>query len=471
MNLLTEFERALYEAAEQKIMWYNTHALPKMLESYRTFHSAIRNMIGLFEKKKLLLPDPYKKDKRVVSIALPESDEFTDAEGPTKLGIRLSDYESSLDFLCNYIQFNVESLGPDTIKKLFMFNSFLDWNNLNRSNNLSNNRYFGNVVIAVKNSTDTMSVGLLNNMLSVAAKSIDEINAELKKLTALHRQLYKIDVRKSIFNNPNFQSIYSTLNAQNGLNEIKKVFPKYMGKQRFYPDLIEELVQEDFGSSMESLRKTVLDSFQTELKKEEEKENKVDTRALLFGVIKIMQSFAPPLDIITQKIQENHELLQGESRSAFKKFYIAIRIAFGIQNKTIEYKIKCVDMQTQVEKAETIDYNKFIDGMLQRSRIFSSLGMKNSTLLSKLEGESEGAVLEYVQKRISDCQSLYGTLVGFDNFFKTEVAESNRSKVKGLKIDLDVIKNIILKANKYKAEYVSTVTTEEQMKKLGISNG
>ncbi len=471
MNLLTEFERTLYDAAEEKIIWYNTHALPKMLENYRTFHSAIRNMVDMFEKKKLLLPDPYKKDKRVVNVSLPESEEFTDAEGPTKLGIRLSDYESSLDFLCNYIQFNVESLGPDTIKKLFLFNSFLDWNNLNRSNNLSNNRYFGNMVIAVKNSTDTMSVGLLNNMLSVAAKSIDEINTELKKLTAIHRQLYKIEVRKNIFNNPDFTTIYNTLNAQNGLNEIKRVFPKYMGKQRFYPDLIEELVQEDFGSSMESLRKTALKAFQTELKKEEEKENKVDTRALLFDVVKIMQAFAPALDVITQKIQENHELLQGENRGVLRKLYASLRVAFGLQNKTIEYKIKSVDMLTQVEKPETIDYNKFVDGMLQRSRIFSSLGVKNSTLFTKLEDESEEAVLEYVQKRIGDCQSLYGTLVGFDNFFKTEVAEVNRPKVKGLKIDLDVIKNIILKANKYKAEYVSTVTTEEQMKKLGISNG
>ncbi len=470
MSVVNEFENVLYEAAEQKVAWYNSFALPKMLDNYRTFLTALRNMAGLFEKKKLLLPDPYKKDKKVVDISLPDAEDFTDSEGPTVFGIRFSDYESSLDFLCNYFQFTIEAFTPDVIKKLFTFNSFLDWNNLNSANNLSNNRYFGSIVISIKNGSDTMGVSVINNMLSVTAKSVNEINAELKKLTAVYRELYKIDVRKNIFDNPSFLSTYSKMNVENGLSEIKKVFSTHMDKKRFYPDLIEELVQEDFGSSKDELRKKALLAFQTVSEKKEEKENNVDTRAMLLEVVKILQAFAPTIDVITQKIQENHELLQSGKKTGLEKFVLAIRSALGMQGKAVEYKVKTMDMQTQIEKFEIIEYNKFLEGMIQRSRTFASLGSKNSPLSIKLEKESDEAILEFVQKRISDCQSLFGVLVGFDNFFKTEITDINRSKVKGLKIDLDVIKNTILKANKYKAEYVSAVTTEQQMKKLGITN-
>ncbi len=470
MNVENEFKNVLYDAAEKKVVWYNTAALPKMLEDYRIFHTAIENMTGIFEKKKLLVADPYKKDKRVADIMIPSTDEFPDSEGPSVLGIRLSDYESSLDFLCNYMQFTVEALQPERIKKLFAFNSFIEWSNIARPNSQSNSRYFSTIVNSIKNGTDTLTTSLLANLLSVAAKSIDDINAELKRLAALHRQLYKVDVRQNVLDNPSFSSTYNTINTENGVQEIKKVFPSLMGKKRFYPDLINEIIQEDFSPSKDALQKEVLAAFQITSGKKEVKQKEVNTRAMIFEVVKILQAFAPTLDVIQQKIKENHELLQGEKKTGFAKVIASLRSAFGLKDKSVEYKIRSAEMQSQIEKLETIDYNKFMDGISQRSRAFQSLGVKGSPVLTKLENESEEGLLEYVQKRISDCQSLYGIFVGFDNYFKAEVSPPNRAKVKGLKIDLDVIKNTILKANKHKAEYVSTVTTEQQMKKLGISN-
>ncbi len=470
MSVVNEFESALYEAAEQKIMWYNSLALPKMLENYRTFHSAVKNMISIFEKKMLLSPDPYKKDKRVVDISIPAEDDFPDSEGPAVLGIRLSDYESSLDFLCNYVQFSVDAMQPEKIKKLFLFNSFIDWNNLTKGGAQSNNRYFGSIITSVKTSTDNLSAGLLSNMLSVVTKTLRDINNELKSLTSLQRQLYKIDVRKNIFDSPSFLQTYNNLTVETGLAEVRKVFPSLMEQKRLYPDLIEEIIQEDFGPQKDSLREEVLKVFQIVSEEKKEDVKKVDTRALIFDVLKILQAFAPSLETIQQKIQENHDLLQSEKKTGFAKLVMSLRAAFGLKNPTVEYKIKAVDMRTQIETIEVVDYSKFVDGITQKIRLFSSLGAKNSPVMAKLENESEESVLEYVQKRINECQDLFATLSGFDGFFKTEVAPSNRPKVKGIKIDLDVIKNTILKANKYKAEYVSTVTTEEQMKKLGITN-
>ncbi len=470
MNISNDFNREVAELCEKKSEWFNSSILPQMLENYRTFHTAVVNIISMLEKKKLITPDPYKRDKRVVDITVPPNDDFTDAEGASILGIRLSDYETSLDFLCNYMQFTVQTLTTDRIKLLYSFNSFVDWNLSTVGGQNSNVRFFTSIVSGIKASSDALSAGLLNNMLSVCSKQVKDINTELKNLTALQRELYKADVRSTIFEAPSFAKAYSNLTTDNGIQEVKKVFSSLMGNKRFYPDLINEVVNEDISPSKDNLRKALVEKLQVQQETKEKKEKTVNTRSLLFEVVKIIAGFGPSFDVMIQKIEENHELLQGESKGGFEKIVRALRSAFGMSKKTVEYKIKTIDLATQVEKHEVIDYNKFIEGMIQRSKVFKAIAIKESPLMKKLEKEKEEAVLEYVQKRIADCQNMHGILVGFDAFFKAEVMSINRSKVKGLLVDLDVIKNTIVKANKYKAEYVSTITTEKQMKKLGITD-
>jgi hypothetical protein len=56
-----------------------------------------------------------------------------------------------------------------------------------------------------------------------------------------------------------------------------------------------------------------------------------------------------------------------------------------------------------------------------------------------------------------------------DEFFKNTAAPSNKSKVKGLKIDITTLKNSIVKANQQRVEYTSYIEEEAQMKKLGIN--
>ncbi len=470
MSELNDFNTTLYDLCEKKVSLFDSTILPTMLDNYRTFHTAVTNIISMLEKKKILVPDPYKRDKRVVDIEIPPNDDFSDSEGPTIFGTRFSDYETSLDFLCNYMQFNVNAMPAERIKKLFAFNSFLDWTLSTSGGPNSNIRFFSNIVTGIRTGSDTLSSGLLSNMLSLCAKQIKDINTELRNLTALQREIYKIDVRKKLLDNPGFANTYSSLTIDNGLQEVKKAFQRFMGSARFYPDLIDEIINEDFSSSKDSIQKALLDKFQVKSESKKEVKNSVNTRAQLNEVVKILAGFGPSLEVVVQKLEENHELLQGENKGAFDKFMRALRALLKKTDSEVEYKIKAIDMLSQVEKAETIEYNKFMDSMIQRSKIFKALSSKESPLVQKLSKESEEAVLGYVQKRISDCQNLHGILVGFDAFFKAEVMPENRSKVKGLLVDLDVIKNTIMKANKYKAEYVSTVTTEKQMEKLGITD-
>ena len=82
----------------------------------------------------------------------------------------------------------------------------------------------------------------------------------------------------------------------------------------------------------------------------------------------------------------------------------------------------------------------------------------------------EKTILDYVQRQLSECHSMQTTLGGLDEFFKASVTLLNRSKVKGIQIELTTVKNTLIKINQRKAEYTSYMAEQAQMQKLGIQN-
>ena len=62
------------------------------------------------------------------------------------------------------------------------------------------------------------------------------------------------------------------------------------------------------------------------------------------------------------------------------------------------------------------------------------------------------------------------SLNGLDEFFKAAPLPQNRSKIKGLKMEIMAIKNSVVKANQHRSEYSAYIEEEAQLKKLGITN-
>ena len=77
---------------------------------------------------------------------------------------------------------------------------------------------------------------------------------------------------------------------------------------------------------------------------------------------------------------------------------------------------------------------------------------------------------DFLNKNLASCHKLLGELAALDDFFKGAVRGDASSKIKGLKMDLTTLKNQIVKTNQRRAEYISYIEEEQQLKKLGISN-
>ena len=64
------FEKALQEALEEKVAWFDSNVMVEMLDNYRVLYSAVNNVMGLLLQKGLITPDPYKLDKKISDVVI-----------------------------------------------------------------------------------------------------------------------------------------------------------------------------------------------------------------------------------------------------------------------------------------------------------------------------------------------------------------------------------------------------------------
>ena len=114
-----EFETTLQVMLNKKQDWFNNTFLQEMLQQYRLVHTCVRNLYDVLVKKSLINQDPYRLDKRISDITVPDTSVFPESDNATQLGSRFSDYETMLDYICTYFRFTVDNITIPTTKKLF----------------------------------------------------------------------------------------------------------------------------------------------------------------------------------------------------------------------------------------------------------------------------------------------------------------------------------------------------------------
>ncbi|MBQ8014435.1 MAG: hypothetical protein IJ257_08630 [Treponema sp.] len=463
------FAETLLQALDEKAQWYDTTELPRILENYRLLHTCVRIIFDFLVKKAMITPDPYKIDKKISDIKAPDSEQFVENERSVVMGMRFSDYESTLGFLCNYYKFSVAQLSLQNIKKLMDLNNSITWNSFSANSNKINTRVLATMVFTARQNSDALNASMLNDNLSKASHALNDINSALKDYTEFQKEWYKGQIRRNVILNPNFDANKALSEPASELQQIKKHFASGMGKVPFYSELVEEIIQEDQAENKEEIQKRLLAKLNIQREEAKKTEKRIDTKALIMGALQVLGSTPPQLASIAQKIQDNHDLLESEHNSFMDKLKRALRKAFNIEEKPLYYSVTITDQTTGAKRIDKIHYQNFITEIATKARRYGSVAQVNSPGYKKIAAMPEDKIAEFVSVQITDCNKLMVLLNALDDFFKTSAAPSNKAKVKGLKIDITTLKNSVVKANQLRVEYTSYIEEEEQMKKLGIS--
>ena len=256
-----KFRQELQQALSQKQEWYNSECLQEMLSEYRLLHTCVKNLYENFVKKSLIVPDPYRLDKKISDIIVPPTTPFAESDIPNVFGARFSDYETMLDYICTYFRFSTETFTLQNVKKLLDFNKVFEWDDLSMNNARMNTRALAITVNNAKNGVPSVVQSMINDSVAKSAQATKNISRMLSELGVFQRELYKGGLRKDLFEHPDFNKAKAAESAEGELAEIKRLYAKVTGKKTFYNDLVNEIIEEDHGPDKESKQAAVLEKL------------------------------------------------------------------------------------------------------------------------------------------------------------------------------------------------------------------
>ena len=461
------FTNQLQLALMAKQTWFNAERLQKMLEQFRLLFTCVRNLNEVFVKRSLIQPDPYKLESRISDIGTIETSGFTENEDPIILGKRFSDYEMMLDFICTYFRFSVENIGVNKIKTLLELLNAFDWANLSPNSSKSNTRALAATIQKARQNAPSVTISLLNDSVEKCSKCCKKISSYLTELADFQRELYKGNLRKDLFEHPDFNKSKAFSSPDAEMAEIRRLYVKTTGKKTFYSDLVQEIIEEDQGNDRLALRQRLLDKLEIKIEETKKETRAVNPHDLLMSAVFSLGVMSSILGGLYTKLSENFDLLFFTKQTFFAKFVEALKKALGIKEKERECTITVTDPQSGSKTSEHIQVNAFLMQISKLAHIYGGIASKGNEY-NKINAAKEDDALIFLNRQIQENQKLFTTINALDEHFKTHVEVMQRPKVKGLKIDLSSYRNAIISANKKRGEYVSAKEEIEQMQKLGI---
>jgi len=450
-----EYQQALDKALSARADWLEQTEFLKFKDEFRTFHTSFGSLYKMMIQKKLINEDPYKQEAKMGEIKIPKAI-VPEGDRKDQLTLSLSAYDNQLDFLVNFFQFSIDFLSLDNIKRILALVRYIDWAHFTPDAGTFTTKAVVEVVNQVKAGADSLTLNVVNEALGKLSKETSIIMSYLKDATTYNRENYKLELRQSITGSMNDATVDS----------IKKKFPAAMPGRSFYPDLVEELLKEDFAPGGEQLRDGVLKLLAIPENKPKVVKKEVSFKITLLEGLLVIGSVASALGEIAPKLEENHLLFQNRKQTLMEKIREIFREMFNKEPEPVIYDIEYIDSVKGIAVKEKVNYNLFRVDLDRRIRTFAGLSSRGTSRLEALDEKQLSSMLE---RAVRDAQNLHKTLGGLDEFFKAEAPRESREKVRGIKPELGTIKNAVIKANQKRHEYSAQLEEAEQLKRLGVT--
>ncbi len=464
-----EYERILEEKLLAKAETLDRVELPKLKEAFKLFQTAFQGIHTVLLRKGVIQKDPYKFDLKISEVQTPPESPFAESEKNEQISVRLSQFDSYLDFLNGYYQFSVDFLTMGRVKRLINFTKYFNFLQFSETSNQLNTRCFAEVVGLVRKGTDPLSTGILGEGLLSLEKTSREIFQILKSLTLYHKERYKLDIRQLALAGLTLDRERVITHRDEALRNIKRKFSETMGDRPFYPELVEEVLAEDYSSDGPNLRDDILAQLQV---KEEKKADSAQTRnfkAIVLDGARVLAGAGYQLEEAIRKLRENSILLENQNRTFLGQMRKMVRRLFNPAEDNVVYQVEYSDPITAEHRREEIDFTRLSEEVARRARVLSSMMARNSQSWQRLASAPEEQAYSFLVKGLEDLQRYFRRLSALDEHFKNEITDPEaKPRIRGIKVELATLKTSIIKANQKKHEYVAQKEEIEQMRRLGI---
>lgn len=464
------FTRQLEERLDAQRDKLDREELAKLKDSFKLFQSAFVGMSSILHKKGVLGDDPYQYDLKISDVTTPSESPFAESEKADQMAVRVSQFEAYLDFLNNYYQFSCDFLTMGRIKKLLALVRYFNFTQFTETSTQLNTRALAEIAGLVKKGSDQLSGGLIADEVGQLDKATHDIIAVLKRLTDYHKERYKLELRQIVMPGLPIDADLAIGRRDEAIKIVKKKFAEVASERPFYPELVEEILLEDFSSDGQRLRDELLRKFAIVEQKKASVAQEKPLKPVVIEGARALAAASFALEEAVAKLQDDSTLLSSLDQGFGARFKRMIRRLFSPEDKGLIYDVSFVDPVTGARKQEGIDFGQFVEDTAKKARFLASLAQRQGPAIRRIEGMTDDQAYQFLQRNIEELQRTLRILAALEEFFKAEMTGEAKSRVKLVRGEITTIKGAVIKANQKKHEYVAQREETEQMRRLGIKD-
>jgi hypothetical protein len=206
------------------------------------------------------------------------------------MSIRLSNYESQLDFLINFYQYSIDFFTMERIKRVVALTKYFMWTQLNSNSPNINTRTLVELIGLVKGGNDQLSIGLVSDSVQILEKTSKTIFSLLKEASDYQRENYKLELRLRVMGSLKFAPETVITHKDDTIRQVKRKFAEAMAERPFYPELVDEVLKEDYSGEGPGLRSDLLARMALKDDKPKEEKRSISFKATLMDGIRILGS-------------------------------------------------------------------------------------------------------------------------------------------------------------------------------------
>ncbi len=466
---IVSYSSQVEQLLDQKRTLLDNTGVKKLRDSFQAFQIYFENIFNILIRKGLLQEDPYKYDEKITEADAPSDEGFLDSEEQEKMDQRLSQYHTRLEFLNNYYEYSVDFLNLGRIKRIMKLLKYLNWSQITENAVSPTTRSLARYMTKIRRGSDPMSASIINDSIAQIEKTLKTSWAVLGELAAYQKERYKLELRQRLLSRLALSGPLSEDRIEAVVHKAKQLFAESMGpKVPFYPDLLKETLIEDYTPDGQELRKQVLESLHVEEIKKEEKKKEDVYRIILTQAVRYLASCNLQLEDALNKLTEAHQIIQNQQLNLGRKIKKWLYRVLGRGEELELYEIEYFDPATSSNRLEKVAFQEFTELSKRLIQLFAGLSNKASTTYRKLENSSEDGIFSLLNHNLINLQLVHRRMSGLFNTFRSEVTRDKRAKIRGIKLELNAIKNSVVKGNQKKHEYVAIKEEEEQMRRLGL---
>ena len=471
MKKALKFHEELQYAIECRKTYLETELLPNEKDLFKTYHSAFNAILNLLLKKALIKEDPYKHDQKISEISIPPTSQIMENEKAAQLSTRLSFYDTQLDYITNYYSFTVEYINSSRIKLLKKFINYIDWKMVNEISNNPVTKTLASFLAKIRNGNDQLSISIVNTSINQLATTQKLLLENLDKLEQFNREAYKFRVRDRVMINSGIYKYASEKGEEETLSVIRKKFTETMVDELFVPELIREILEEEFSTESKELQKDLIYRLTANAVTEKKQDKKIKIKPpsmnILLNAALATCSASVQMKTIVEKLNANVSTLQEINISPFVRLLLKI---FKINNnKRILFEIDYIDDLSGAKKTERIDKHDFIKKIHRFQNDLNPAKMKADVAAIETNEGKEKFLLDFINTNNTNLKIFNHQAGGIDRFIKKNADSSEAARqLKGFILEINAIKNIVIKSLQQSQEYINLKEEYKQFKALGI---